>query len=145
MKPLRTAETYIADLKPATRAIASAVHEALLRLGCTSYVKTIYVGYDVEGEMIAALYAHVDHVEVALALPEDTCDKILTDASHLTWRTLPVAAIVRSKDQLSSFEALAATAINRVQSKEHDICRDNEYFKRARLERHSRRASKRRQ
>ena len=138
MKPLRTAEAYIADLNPTTRSIASAVHETLLRLGCTSYVKTIYVGYDVDGEMTAALYAHADHVEIALALPEDTSNTILIDASHLTWRTLPVAAIVRTKDQVSDFETLAAIAIQRVRSKEHNISRDNEYFKRARLQRRSR-------
>ena len=49
---------------------------------------------EVGGEMVAALYSHADHVELALALPESEEHRLLVDATHLTWRTMPVAAIV---------------------------------------------------
>ncbi|MCX6539976.1 MAG: hypothetical protein NTX77_00005, partial [Actinobacteria bacterium] len=36
-------------------------------------------------------------------LPEDAEGDLLVDASHLTWRTLPVAAIVRSSGSIDDF------------------------------------------
>ena len=59
------------------RALATSAHDIFVEYGCTSYVKTIYVGYDHDGEMVAALYGHSDHVEIALALPEDAEGDIL--------------------------------------------------------------------
>lgn len=58
------AERYIAELGKGVRALAAAVHEIFVELGCTTYVKTICVGYDVNGEMVAASYPHADHVEI---------------------------------------------------------------------------------
>ena len=81
------ADAYITGLNKKVRPIAQAVHDTLISLGCTSYVKTIYIGYDLNGEMVAASYGHGNHVEVALALAEDHPDERLQDASHLTWRT----------------------------------------------------------
>lgn len=107
----------------------------MTQLGCTSYVKTIYVGYDIDGEMVAALYGHSEQVEIALALPEDALGEILIDASHLTWRTLPVAAILRSSSDLEAFHPLAAEAADRVRRREHDVLRDNAHFIRSRRER----------
>ena len=124
------AESYIAGSNPNVRRLASRVHETLVALGCSSYVKTIYVGYDLAGEMVAALYVHSDHAEVALALPEDTISQCLIDASHLTWRTLPVAAVVRSLDDLHDFGLLAAEACSRVRTGTHDVMRDNDHFQR---------------
>ena len=87
---------YLAALNPKVRKLASASNQVLIGQGCAAYVKTIYIGYDIDGEMVAALYAHADHLEVALALPEDAEGDLIVDASHLTWRTLPVAATIRS-------------------------------------------------
>ena len=98
------------------RPLASDLHDVLLNLGCVSYVKTIYIGYDIAGEMVAALYGHSDHVEIALALPEETDGDLLVDASHLTWRTLPVAAIVSSVAELPLFTKLASDAVDRVRN-----------------------------
>lgn len=70
-------------------------------LGCDSCVKTIDIGYDISGEMADELYAHAEYLEVALALQEYAEMSILVDASQLTWRTLPVAAIARSPDELA--------------------------------------------
>jgi hypothetical protein len=121
------AEAYLADLRK-SRAIAVAAHEVFVELGCSSYVKTIYIGYDIGGEMAAALYGHADHVEVALAVPDDCAHPLLVDAGHLTWRTLPLAAELRKKSELKSFKALAALACDRVRSSQHDVRRDNDYF-----------------
>jgi hypothetical protein len=100
-----------------------------------SYVKTIYIGYDIGGEMVAALYAHADHVEVALALPEDAEGELLVDASHLTWRTLPVAAILKSEADVEQFSKLVSEAVERVADQTHDVKRDNDFFIRSRRER----------
>jgi RNA:NAD 2'-phosphotransferase (TPT1/KptA family) len=132
------ARAYLAELGKRIRPLATELHDALLSLGCISYVKTIYIGYDIDGEMVAALYGHSDHVEIALALPEDAEGDLLVDASHLTWRTLPVAAIVRSSEELSSFTNLASDAVERVRTASHSVHRDNDYFIKSRRERRGR-------
>ena len=132
------ADAYLAELNPTVGHIALAAHEILVAKGCSSYVKTIYIGYDIDGEMVAALYGHADHVEVALALPEDLDDELLVDASHLTWRTLPVAAIIQSRDQLGRFTELIAIACDRVRSQQHEVLRDNDFFIKSKRERHTR-------
>jgi hypothetical protein len=132
------AQTYLADLNKRVRPIATSMHEALLDLGCVSYVKTIYIGYDIDGEMVAALYGRGDHVETALALPEDAEGDLLIDARHLIWRTLPVAAIVRSKTDLVAFTQLALIAVEGVRTSSHTVNRDNEFFIKSRRERRSR-------
>lgn len=133
------AEAYLAGLSCEVRILAEAVHQVFVTLGCTTYVKTIYVGYEIDGEMVAAMYGHADYVEVALALPEDVENDVLVDATHLTWRTLPVAALVRCTDDLPVFETLAADARDRIRSRAHDVHRDNEFFvKSARAREHKR-------
>lgn len=132
------AEQYLAECGAGVLPLASDAHAVLIAQGCASYVKTIYVGYDVNGEMAAALYAHNDHVEVALALPEDRKGDLLVDASHLTWRTLPVAAILRSSEDLEQFTALVVEAVKRVREQSHDVNRDNEFFIKSRRERQGR-------
>jgi len=85
--------------------------------------------------MVAALYGHADHVEVALALPEDADGDLLVDASHLTWRTLPVAAILNSETDVEQFSKLVSEAVARVSAQTHDVRRDNDFFIRSRRER----------
>ena len=132
------AQTYLADLNKRVKPLATGLHEALLDLGCVSYVKTIYIGYDIDGEMVAALYGHSDHVEIALALPEDAEGDLLIDARHLTWRTLPVAAIVRNTPDLVAFKQLALIAVEGVRNSSHTVNRDNDYFIKTRRERRGR-------
>jgi hypothetical protein len=98
----------------------------------------IYIGYDIDGEMVAALYGHIDHVEIALALPEDAEGDLLIDASHLTWRTLPVAALVRNMDDLAPFKQLALDAVGRVRTASHTVNRDNDFFTKSKRERRDR-------
>jgi len=129
------AESYLADVGSRMRALATYAHDIFVEHGCTSYVKTIYVGYDIGGEMVAALYGHADHVEVALALPEDADGDLLVDASHLTWRTLPVAAILNSETDVEQFSKLVSEAVARVSAQTHDVRRDNDFFIRSRRER----------
>jgi hypothetical protein len=129
------AATYLAGLNETTRGLAAITHELFGSEGCSSYVKTIYIGYDIDGEMVAALYGHADHVEVALALPEDAVGELLVDAGHLTWRTLPVAAIIRSEDDFDEATSLIASACHRVREREHAVERDNDFFIRSRRER----------
>ena len=132
------AEAYLASLNKKIGGLAAQAHRQLIDQGCTSYVKTIYIGYDFNGEMVAALYGHPDYVEVAIALPENFDSLILIDASHLTWRTLPVAAVIKSKDDLSRFSALVIAACEGVLSGSHTVLRDNDFFAKAKRERDER-------
>jgi hypothetical protein len=134
------AEEYISGLSERAQQLALAVHQVFLSLGCTSYVKTIYVGYDIDGQMVSALYGHASSLEVALALPDDTSGPLLEDASHLTWRTLPVAAVIKSTDEIDSFSEHAQRAVERIKAQVHDVERDNDFFIRARRERTQRRS-----
>jgi hypothetical protein len=129
------AQAYLSEMNKKVRPLASDLHDVLMKLGCVSYVKTIYIGYDIAGEMVAALYGHSDHVEIALALPEDTAGDLLVDASHLTWRTLPVAAIVQNKTDALAFTQLASAAVERVRTASHTVNRDNDFFAKSRRER----------
>ena len=134
----RDAERYIENLfrKFGRKfgVIAFEAHKQFVDEGCSSYVKTIYIGYDFKGEMVAALYGHADYVEVAIALPETRKSPILIDAAHLTWRTLPVAAVLKNKNDLEVFALLVKDACNGVLSGSHTVCRDNEFFAKARRE-----------
>jgi hypothetical protein len=129
------AQAYLSEMNKKVGPLASVLHDVLLNLGCVSYVKTIYIGYDIAGEMVAALYGHSDYVEIALALPEDADGELLIDASHLTWRTLPVAAIVRNTTDVQPFTELASTAVERVRTASHTVNRDNDFFAKYKRER----------
>lgn len=132
------AQKYIAELNKTSAALCTQVHELFLAAGCKSYVKTIYIGYDIDGEMVAALYGHADHVEVALALAEDHPSSQLIDASHLTWKTLPVAAIGHNAAEVKKFGPLIEEACMRVRAGQHDVNRDNEFFMKSKRERRGR-------
>ena len=53
------ASDYIARMNKKMQPLATAVHEIFEGHGCTSYVKTIYVGYDIGGEMVGAMCRRV--------------------------------------------------------------------------------------
>ena len=108
------------------------LHVALLAQGCDAYVKTIYIGYGISGEMVAALYAHANHIELALAVAEDHPNMVLKDASHLTWRTLPLALEIRSTEDLVLAGELIEEACVRIRGGSHDVERDNDHFIRSR-------------
>jgi hypothetical protein len=129
------AEAYIAGMNNKIGKIASEAHQILIDSGCSSYVKTIYIGYDFNGEMVAALYGHSEYVEVAIALSERYESPVLIDASHLTWRTLPVAAVLKSKADIKMFAPLVKEACKGVLSGEHTVLRDNDFFAAAKRER----------
>ncbi len=132
------AQKYIAELNKKSAALCMQVHEMFLEAGCKSYVKTIYIGYDIDGEMVAALYGHADHVEVALALAEDHPSSQLIDASHLTWKTLPVAAIGHDAAEVRKMGPLIEEACERVRAGLHYVNRDNDFFMKAKRERRGR-------
>jgi hypothetical protein len=129
------ADAYIGGLSKKVAKTASDLHKILIAEGCSSYVKTIYVGYDFNGSMVAALYGHAEYVEVAMALVESFESPILIDATHLTWRTLPVAAIVRSKEDIRLFKTLAQSACGGVKGGQHTVDRDSVFFHNAKRER----------
>lgn len=127
-------EALLAQLGKELRPAGSAIHEGLLKRGCSAYVKTIYIGYDLEGVMVAALYPHQERIEVALALAEDHPSTLLIDATHLTWRTLPVAAVIKDESQLGEVLELVNEACGRVSEGVHDIERPNDFFVKSRRE-----------
>jgi hypothetical protein len=125
-------DKLLGSLNPVLKPLGFALHQQLLEADCTSYVKTIYIGYDFDGVMVAALYPHHDRVEIALALPDDYQSDLLIDATHLTWKTLPVAAVVRSIGDMEEVLGLVSEACHRVATGSHDVERPNEYFSRSR-------------
>ena len=129
------AEEYFSQWGAKVTPLGMPLHVALLAQGCDSYVKTIYIGYEISGEMVAALYAHANHIELALAVAEDHPNMVLKDASHLTWRTLPLALEIRSTDDLILAGELIEEACLRIRGGSHDVERDNDYFVRSRRDR----------
>ena len=111
--------------------------------GCNSYVKTIYLGFDYEGEMVGAAYPSSETVELALALPEDHAHPNLVDATHLTWRTLPVSIKFTSKSAVQKSEDLLTEAVQRVAENRHTVYRSNDHFTSARQRRMEERRNRR--
>ena len=97
--------------------------------GATLYVKTIYVGVEIGGEMVAALYPASSHLDVALALEEDHASPLLEDATHLTWPSLPVLVSISAGTDRSLVEALVDEAAKRVVNSEHHVSRSPDYFR----------------
>ena len=126
------AEEYFSQWGANVTPLGMPLHVALLAQGCDSYVKTIYIGYEISGEMVAALYAHANHIELALAVAEDHPNMVLKDASHLTWRTLPLALEIRSTEDLVLAGQLIEEACVRIRGGSHDVERDNDHFIRSR-------------
>lgn len=120
LKPLKSAVRAAFDLLDGEleRAGAAAEHD----------VKTIYISYMVGSEMVAAAYPQSKEVEVALALAEDHESSLLSDAGHLTWRTMPVSVTVRTEAEAEAVLPLVREAVERVSTGTHDVHRDNDYF-----------------
>ena len=129
------AQEYISGVNKKYRKLAASLHQCFMSQGCISYVKTIYVGYEIEGKMVAALYRHEDRVEIALALDENHISQILIDATHLTWRTMPVAAVVRNDHDLKRSLHLVVEASNRVRTGKNTLSRSNAFFAEAKKKR----------
>lgn len=98
-------------------------------------VKTIYISYMVGDQMVAAAYPRSKEIEIALALSEDHPSTLLRDATHLTWRTLPVSIVATSATEARAALPLVREAVERVSSGVHDVHRDNEHFIASRRER----------
>lgn len=138
---MQNKDGLMAFARPKLRTIAWKIDRELSRLGCESYVKTIYVGYEISGVMIAALYPHPDHLEIALALDEDFEHPLLEGADHLSWRTLPVSAVITDSKHFGEIVPLLEIAVERVVSGNHEVSRDNDFFKKRRGSKRGRMAS----
>jgi hypothetical protein len=121
-------EALLSESRAEIRELAETFHTAITELGCTSYVKTIYIGYQLGDQMVAALYPRGGSIEVAFALAEDHADMRLVDATHLTWPTLPLSASVSLLEELPWLIAHAAEAVARVNGNLHGVRRPNEHF-----------------
>lgn len=118
----------IEQLSPPLRDSFQQVCDQLLDAGCSPDLKTIYVSFTLGNHMVAAAYPHTGRYELALALPEDQEDALLQDATHLTWRTLPVSVDVTPETDVSSVTSLVAAAVERVATGKHEVNRPPEYF-----------------
>ena len=121
-------QAFIENSPAKTRKIISEIVDIFESQGCVSYVKTIYIGFEIDGEMVAALYAHEKYVEIALALDENCVDQRLKDATHLTWRTLPLCLELASDIAVKESTRLFEEACDRVRSSKHKVMRDNDFF-----------------
>lgn len=95
--------------------------------GCDAYVKTIYVGFELDRVMVAAAYPHAAALEIALALP-DVVGEGLVDAAHLTWRTMPVAVEMSTMAELERARPHFELAVQRVRTGLHDVELPQERF-----------------
>lgn len=125
----KSAEKLIACMNPAVRAGFDIIASALIGAGCHAHVKTIYVGFTLGDEMVAAAYPHSDHCELALSLPLDYEGDGVIDVTHLTWRTLPVGVDITSVTSAETALPAVLEAANRVAGGTHDVDRPPEYFK----------------
>ena len=128
-------DTYLAQTSAKVRKLVDAICGQFTDEGCSLYVKTIYIGADLNKQMVGAIYAHKSNVEVALALPEDATHLLLEDASHLTWRTLPVLAKVESAKDVKALKELVGQACQRIRESDHDVYLDDDFFVEARRRR----------
>lgn len=140
---MQTKSGLIEAAGPKLRKLVRRVDSELNSLGCKAYVKTIYIGYEIDGVMVAAMYPHPDHVEIALALEENQTHELLAPADHLSWRTLPVSAVLLRESQFNKVKPLLQQATSRVGHGTHAVSRDNEYFKKRRGSSRGRSASAR--
>lgn len=120
--------SYIEKLPKPGREICRWLHSYLETKGCASYVKTIYVGYEINGEMVAAIYGYRDIVEIALSLAEDHESELLRDATHLKWRTLPVSIVVDDSVDRQLIHELIDESCERIISSTHRVDRGSEFF-----------------
>jgi hypothetical protein len=95
----------------------------------TMYIKTIYIGVEIDGAMVAAVYPTKDSLQVVLALDSNHPNKRLEDATHLTWRTMPVMLKVKTVSDFELLTDLMSEASERVATGEHKIDRPAEYFR----------------
>jgi hypothetical protein len=93
------------------------------------YVKTIYIGIEIDGAMVAAIYPTRDSFQVVLALDSNHPNSRLEDATHLTWRTMPVMFKAESADDFKMLSVLLVEAAQRVATGSHKIDRPAEYFR----------------
>ncbi|MEC8118348.1 MAG: hypothetical protein VX132_00555 [Actinomycetota bacterium] len=100
------------------------------------------MGVDIGEKMVAAAYPHRRSVEIALALSENHPNSALKDASHLTWRTLPVSLEVSDITEIDQHANLFIEACNRVQRGELNEPRDNEFFRKKQRERSEKRSKR---
>lgn len=127
----------IPEAEKLTEGLSKVLHEAFAACysflvdesHCEAYVKTIYVGFTLGGEMVSAVYPHLDRLEVAIALPEDVEGSEFKDATHLTWPTMPVAVEIRRPVDTEMVIGHLATAVGRVATGVHDVRRPPEHFK----------------
>jgi hypothetical protein len=114
--------------KKALRTLANELHHHLMKHPVIDYVKTIYIGYEFQGEMFAALYRNTGAIEVALPLSENESGPLIMDASHLTWRTLPLMIHVTNLSQLPQAFSIIDRSFDRLNAGLHKVNRTNEYF-----------------
>lgn len=82
--------------------------------GCRAYVKTVYVGFDLNGYLVGAIYVRgAEYLEVAVALPADDRFPGLYPADHLKWASLPVAFQVRPGDDLTRLVPVLERTLDR--------------------------------
>lgn len=107
------------------------VDDALTDRQLTRDVKTIYVSYtDTDRNLVAAVHPDptTHTLEIALSLPPDHKSELTYDATHLKWRTLPLALRLGPDDELTAeVEGIIKAAIEYAPS---SVPRPSEDFER---------------
>ena len=66
---------------------------------------------------------------IALALSEENEDRRLLDATHLTWRSMPVLVSLRSSSEFDEAKGLLREAVERVKAGAHHVALSDETFR----------------
>lgn len=132
-KMIEAAEALVEGQTEKAKALMADVYGALVEAsGCRPDVKTIYISFTKDDCLVASAHPGPDGIELALALPENHPSPLLADASHLTWRTLPLLVSISESTNREDVMDLVYEAMSRIESGEHDVDRPPEYFRAAR-------------
>ena len=116
------------NLPPHVQEVIQEVYTLLVGVGCDPDVKTRYISFTRNSCLVGSAHVSGKQIELALALPEDHPSDLIEDASHLTWRTLPVCLRLTASTDRQEVLDLVREALARVVRGEHTINRPAEFF-----------------
>lgn len=123
-----SAEHLTKKLPTSLQSLLHKIYRLLVGNGCEPDVKTLYISFTKDASLVASAHIGGKQIELALALSEDHPSGLLEDASHLTWRTLPVCICLDANSSHKDALNLVREALDRVMSGEHDIDRPSDFF-----------------
>jgi len=85
---------------------------------CVSEVRSSYISFSIDGEMVAVAQRGDEGIDIAMALPFDGSDARVFDALDLKWRTLPTGIVIVGQRDVGIAKKYLKTACSRVRNGE---------------------------